>query len=426
MTRAMSLAVVLAWSAAGAWPAAAQGVGPLAPLAAGLGTIVRPQSSLPVPNGGGRVAHTNVEQFVPLDAAPASQVFQPSLAETPASLACIYGQVGRADGCSPLTATAVAGGGSRLIAIVDAYDHPLIADNVSIFSSQFGLPQANLAVVFAAGIRPAQDPTGGWEVEEALDVEMAHALAPAARLVLVEASSSSVRDLVAAVDVASGLVARAGGGEVSMSWGTEDFRGERAYDGHFTMPGVVYFAASGDSAGAVLYPAVSANVVAVGGTTVTRNRTTGAFAGEATWGEGGGGASAHIPSPPFQTAVRDLSGTTRAIPDVAADANPYSGVNVYSSIPGSSLSTGWLVYGGTSAATPIVAALVNAAGTFRASSANQLGVFYAKHGSPAFRSILRGTCGPGASYDPTRPWNPCVGLGSFAAGVSFPDRPNPF
>ena len=109
----------------------------------------------------------------------------------------------------------------------------------------------------------------------------------------------------------------------------------------------------------------------------------------------------------------------RATPDLAADANPYSGVSVYSYIAGSASNTGWSIYGGTSAATPIVAAITNATATFRPSSFGELLNLYGSAGAAGFRPILRGICGPGGSYDPTAIWNACVGLGS-------PQRPPPF
>ena len=397
--------------------AVAQQVGPLVPVISALGTVVTPLSSRPMLSGGGRVPHTNTRQFVPNN--PAAVQPQGSTGvyfETPASLACVYRRIPRSDLCSPRTASTTAIGGSKVIAIVDAYDHPNIVTDLATYSQRFGLPPASLSVVFSSGSRPAQDPTGGWETEEALDVELAHALAPYARIILVEAPTAS--DLYAAVDVASRLVAQAGGGEVSMSWGSSEFAGETDFDVHFKTPGVVYFAASGDDPG-TLYPASSAFVVAVGGTTIARNATTGNFLGEATWSDGGGGPSAYVPAPRYQNVVGYISGVMRATPDIAADANPYSGVYIYSEIINDPANTGWLVYGGTSAATPIVAAIANATDTFRPSSFGELINLYAAAGAPGFRPILRGICGPGGSYDPTAIWNPCVGLGS-------PQRPPPF
>ena len=216
--------------------AAAQQIGPLVPVISPQGTIVTPLSSRPAPEGGGRVPHTNTRQF--LTDNPAAAQPQSSIGvyfETPASLACVYRRIPRSDRCSPSTASATAIGGSRVIAIVDAYDHPNIVADLATYSTKFGLPQANISVVYSSGSRPARDPTGGWEVEEALDVELAHALAPYARIILVEAPTPS--DLYTAVDVASRLVAQAGGGEVSMSWGSSEFDGETAYDVHFKTPG---------------------------------------------------------------------------------------------------------------------------------------------------------------------------------------------
>ena len=397
--------------------AVAQQVGPLVPVTSPPGTLVTPLSSRPMPDGGGRVPHTNTRQFLlnnPAAAQPQSSIGV--YFETPASLACVYRRIPRSDRCSPSTASATAIGGSRVIAIVDAYDHPNIVTDLATYSTKFGLPQANISVVYASGARPARDPTGGWEIEEALDVELAHALAPYARIVLVEAATPA--DLYTAVDVASRLVAQAGGGEVSMSWGSSEFEGETEYDVHFKTPGVVYFAASGDDPG-TLYPASSAYVVAVGGTTIARDPASGAFLGEATWSDGGGGPSAYVPAPRYQNAVRYLTGAMRATPDISAVANPYSGVYIYSFIVNDPANTGWVVYGGTSAATPIVAAIANATDTFRPSSFGQLINLYAGAGAGGFRPIVRGVCGPGGVYDPTAIWNPCVGLGS-------PQRPSPF
>ncbi len=397
--------------------AEAQQVGPLVPVTLPQGTVVTPLSSRPVLNGHNGVPHTNTRQFVPNNPAAAQPQSSTGVYfETPASLACVYRRIPRSDRCSPNTAHATAIGGSKVIAIVDAYDHPNIVADLAIYSQKFGLPQADLSVVFSSGSRPIQDTTGGWEAEEALDVELAHALAPYARLILVEAPTAS--DLYTAVDVASRLVAQAGGGEVSMSWGSSEFEGETDYDKHFQTAGVVYFAAAGDDPG-TLYPASSAHVVAVGGTTIARDPATGDFLGEATWSDGGGGPSAFVPAPRYQNNVKYISGAMRATPDLAADANPNSGVYIYTYIINDPANTGWVIYGGTSAATPIVAAIANASDTFRPSSFGQLINLYAAAGAAGFRPILRGICGPGGSYDPTAIWNPCVGLG-------VPQRPPPF
>jgi hypothetical protein len=105
-----------------------------------------------------------------------------------------------------------------------------------------------------------------------------------------------------------------------MSWGSGEFAGEVAFDPVFTTPGIVYFASTGDSAG-TLYPASSPNVVAVGGTTLSRDRVSGNFLGENVWQNTGGGPSAVEAVPGYQGGIV----TKRSTPDVAADANPIAG-----------------------------------------------------------------------------------------------------
>src|SRR4051794_30832235 len=136
--------------------------------------------------------------------------------ETPASLACIYGLVPKTLACNPNKVTANVVGGSRAIAIVDAFDDPTVRADLKFYAAQFGLPaitSSNFQVVFATGTRPPRD--DGWGLEIALDVEMAHALAPKAKVILVEAASDSFADLLFAEKKAAALVAAAGGGEVS-------------------------------------------------------------------------------------------------------------------------------------------------------------------------------------------------------------------
>ena len=169
----------------------------------------------------------------------------------------------------------------QTIAIVDAYDDPYVAYDLSRFSSQFGLPAANFTKVTPFGVPSANQ---GWAGEISLDVQWAHAIAPGAKILLVEAVSSNLGDLLNAVDWAR---AQAGVSVVSMSWGGSEFLGETAYDSHFTTPaghsGVTFVASSGDSgsSGAPEYPSVSPNVLAVGGTQFTISGST--LTGEVGW-----------------------------------------------------------------------------------------------------------------------------------------------
>ena len=256
------------------------------------------------------------------------------------------------------------------------------------------------------------DGTGGWELKSSLDVEMAHALAPNARIFLVEASSSNGSDLMGAEQVAASLVAANGGGEVSNSWGGAEFSGQANYDTYFQKPGVVFFASTGDSPG-VSWPATSANVVAVGGTTTSRNPNTGAFQTEASWSEAGGGTSAMIPLPPYQRALAGILGNARGIPDVAFDANPDTPVWVYYSGRVSGERGGWWSVGGTSVAAPAMAAIVNAAGHFQPSSAAELAQIYGGLGNTtAFADETIGICGPYGGYLAQAGWDFCTGVGS--------------
>jgi subtilase family serine protease len=222
----------------------------------------------------------------------------------------------------------------------------------------------------------------------------------------VEAQSNSNSDLYCAVSVANRLVAAAGGGEISMSWGTAEYAAETGADALFTKPGVVYFAGTGDGPG-LIYPAASLHVVAVGGTSLSANSATGAFISENSWQYGGGGPSAYELKPSYQYGIAGIAGNQRHTPDVAADANPFTGVWVLDTLvsgPGT-----WYVVGGTSLATPLLAGIVNAAGNFAASSAAELATIYTNAG---FTDIKVGNCGPYMGTFAKTGWDFCTGMGS--------------
>ncbi len=185
---------------------------------------------------------------------------------------------------------------------------------------------------------------------------MAHAVAPAANILLVEANSNSFNDLFTAINTARntpGVVA------VSMSWGGSEFLGETSYDSDFTTPaghvGVSFFASAGDGGAPPIYPAASPNVVSVGGTTL--NLTAGNYGSESAWSGGGGGLSAYETKPVYQQGVVTQSAWARATPDVSYDANPNTGFPVYDSYNNGHV-TPWGQWGGTSDAAPQWAALV--------------------------------------------------------------------
>ncbi len=255
-------------------------------------------------------------------------------------------------------------GKGQTVAVVDAYDMPTISNDVNVFSNYFGLPSASVQKATPQG-QPAAD-TAGWSFETALDVEYAHAAAPGANILLVEAKSDSLDSLLGAVDYAR---QQAGVVSVSMSWGTSEWPGETNYDSLFTTPaghqGVTFVAATGDSGskGGPAWPAVSPNVVAVGGTSLqmASGSTTGGQ--ESGWSGSGGGMSWYEAEPSYQKGVQSTG--YRTGPDVSLSADPRSGVYVYDSYDG-----GWFTMGGTSAATPIMAGLIAVADQGRALQGN--------------------------------------------------------
>jgi subtilase family serine protease len=250
-------------------------------------------------------------------------------------------------------------GTGQTIAIVDAYDDPNIESDLNVYSSTYGLPACTTAngcfkkVDQRGGTKyPAKN--AGWSLEIAMDVEIAHALCPNCKILLVEADSNSFANLLAAEDYA---IAHAS--VVSNSWGGSEFSGETtsSYDGHFNAPGKPITVSSGDNGYGVEYPAASQYVTAVGGTTLKLNANN-TRSSETVWSGAGSGCSAYEPKPTWQPGTGCLR---RTVADVAADANPNTGAAVYDTVRYQGRS-GWFQVGGTSLASPIVAAVYALAG----------------------------------------------------------------
>lgn len=389
-------------------------------------SVTLPPSSVAGPNDAGSRFHTNLEYltFAKGSVTPNGPPFAGAAYNTPSSIACLYGLQPAVAGCNPYNTTLNPTGGSRAIALVDAYDNPNIFYDTIIFNAQFQVNASAPQVVYApAGAFPPGQCAGpatqpppakgtGWDIEASLDVQWAHAMAPNATLYLVEAQSSSLLDLLCAVSVANSLVAAAGGGEISMSFGGGEFAGENLGDPVFTTPGIVYFASTGDNPG-VMYPSASPNVVAVGGTSLSRNTLSNNFRFENTWQETGGGLSAFESRPAYQNSIIGLVGVARGVPDISADANPSTGVWVFNSsyIPACAPVGCWFVVGGTSLSSPLLAGITNAAGHFSASSAAELAKIY---GDPAtdFNDITVGSCGIYMGEIAAAGWDFCSGRGS--------------
>jgi hypothetical protein len=243
-----------------------------------------------------------------------------------------------------------ADGSGETIAIVDAYNDKTISSDLAAFDSHFGLATANLNVVNQTGGSTLTNATdSGWAAETSLDVEWAHAIAPGAKIVLVEANSDSLSDLLAAVKTAAGY---SGVSVVSMSWGSSEFSGETSDDSYFTAPSghtnVTFVAATGDNGTGAEWPASSPDVIAVGGTTLNITSSSN-YSGETAWSDGGGGVSRYESATSAQESV--TGSRSRETPDVSYDANPSTGYAIYDD--GS-----WEEVGGTSAGAPQWAALI--------------------------------------------------------------------
>jgi hypothetical protein len=238
------------------------------------------------------------------------------------------------------------GGAGTTIAIIGAYDTPNILNYYNAFSIQYGLPDNTTGNFVVHKMSSNMRTDSDWAMETCLDVEWAHAIAPDAKILLVEAVSNSRNSLLSAVDYATsypGVVA------VSMSWGGAEFSNEANYyyDSHFNKPGITFFAASGDDGSGVMWPAVSANVVGVGGTTLNLNAD-GTVISETAWRNSSGGLSKYVASPAYQTSY-GLTYSKRAVPDVSYNGNASTGVAVYNGT--------WWKIGGTSAGAPQWAAI---------------------------------------------------------------------
>lgn len=276
-------------------------------------------------------------------------------------------------------------GGKGTIVIVGAYNDKEIAEDLAVFDAAFNLPACTVKNgCFSQHVMSASaKDNSGWDLETALDVEWAHAIAPSAKILLVEATTPSGANLLKAVDYAAKVKDASA---ISMSWGGGEFPEETTLDSHFvSVSNAPFFASSGDNGAGASWPAASPNVIGVGGTTLQVN---GSRVTETAWQGSGGGVSAYEPAPSYQTAYNiPHANGMRAIPDVSYDANPATGFPiVHDGV--------WREVGGTSAGAPQWAAIA-ALG----SGANNPDFYADKSGSmnaSFFRDIksgANGSCG---------------------------------
>ena len=271
---------------------------------------------------------------------------------TPAQITAAYGL--NAISFTSSSGAKIAGNGmGQTIALIEVFHNPNLQAEVNFFDTTYGLPAVTLNVINQAGNQV--DP--GWAGEEALDVEWAHAIAPGANILVVEASpgtndNTAFTAMVAAIETAA---ATTGVSVVSMSLGGDEFSGESSQDSIFAASGITFIASSGDS-GTVEWPATAPNVLAVGGTTL-RLGSTGNYLSEVGWAGAGGGLSVGESEPTYQKVVQSTG--VRTTPDVAFVADPKTGVSAYYISPSSTNGKGeWGTVGGTSVGAPAWAGIL--------------------------------------------------------------------
>jgi hypothetical protein len=308
-------------------------------------------------------------------------------------------------------------GGGRTVAIVDAQDDPNAESDLATYRSTYGLPPCTTAngcfrkVNQNGAASPLPTADAGWAGEISLDVDMVSAICPNCHILLVEASTASLANLGTAVNTAVALGAK----YVSNSYGGGDSSPSSAYN----HPGVAVTASTGDNGFGVEYPASDSHVVAVGGTSLTRDTSTRGW-NETAWSGAGSGCSTINPKPAWQTAATQC--TRKANADVSAVANPATGVAVNVTFGG----TGFTVFGGTSASSPIIASVYALAGTPAATSSPAS--FPWSHTGNLFDVVSgsNGTCSPTVLCRAGAGWDGPTGLGTpngtaaFTAGTTTP------
>lgn len=340
-------------------------------------------------------------------------------------------------GAKPSGVQAAQLGAGQTVYVVGAKHNPNVAAELASFNQKFGLPACAAKVLpvttglplaaaspavgcelwvaysTASGgisaVAPAYD--AGWATEIALDVQWVHAIAPLARIVLVEAPDASVNSLLGAIRLANSM----GPGVVSMSFGAQEGAWTASVDSAFAAAGMTYLAATGDSGAGVNWPSVSSNVIAVGGTTLTYSGS--GSRSEVSWSGTGGGTSSFVAVPAYQKSSVPGTGSLvrRTVADVAMNADPATGQYVAVMQPGSS-AVQWISAGGTSLAAPMWAGLVAVANAGRQQAAlplvagghallyGQIGAVASNYAS-SFADIRLGshgvcsTCSAGPGYD---------------------------
>lgn len=253
-------------------------------------------------------------------------------------------------------------GRGQTVAIVVAFDYPTAEQDLAVYRRTFRLPPCTSAngcfrkINQNGGTTPPPTVDPGWALEAAIDIDAVSASCPRCNILLVEANDDTIANLLTAVDQARIQGAKF----ISMSWGDAENFVQPVLDFHFNHPGIAFVAASGNSGFSnQAWPAASPRVTAAGGTRINRTQS-GRFLSETAWSGSGSGCSPFQPKPAFQT---DPDCPRRTVADISAVADPATGIALYTTTPTPDNQTGWLIAGGTSVATPLIAGMYALAGT---------------------------------------------------------------
>ncbi len=298
--------------------------------------------------------------------------------------------------------------GPQTIAIVDAFHAPTLEADLAVYNQTYGLPSCTtsngcLTIVNQNGATSPMPPVdANWALETSLDVQIAHAICQTCKILVVEANTNYFTDLGTAVNRAASMGANA----ISNSYGARDWSGQTTYDSYYNHPGIFITASSGDWGFGSYYPSSSAHVIGVGGTTLSLFANNN-YASESVWSGGGSGCSLYATAQSFQTGFLNWHatgcGSKRGVADVAAVANPSTGVAVYNSTPYSGKS-GWWILGGTSVSSPIISAALAMMGS-APQGVDAASYIYANYSK--FRDVTTGSNGS------------CSGTTACAAGVGY-------
>lgn len=307
-------------------------------------------------------------------------------------------------------------GSGQTVAIVDAYNDPNAEADLAVYRSQYGLPACSSSSGCFKRVGQTGSTTklpannGGWAEEESLDLDMVSAICPNCHIILVEATTASNANLATAENEAITL----GANVVSNSYGGGESGSSNSSYNH---PGHIITASAGDSGYGASQPCSYSTVVCVGGTSLKTAQNSRGWT-ETAWSGSGSGCSAYVTKPSWQT---DKGCTKRSEADTSADADPNTGVAVYDSYAYEGY-VGWLVFGGTSVSSPVIASVYALAGN--ASSENYAQSIWVAGGTSALNDVTSGSngrcpkkypyiCTAGVGYDGPTGWGTPNGVSAY-------------